>query len=79
MMIKIYSKGFGLSEFYFTRIYSVNGIRYHISVLNPSTMSHHFTMEKNCNAWKFTNRELLPQWILTQEETLSEEINRMEG
>jgi hypothetical protein len=66
-------KGFS-PEFFFTRIYTVNSVHYHISVMDKSGHSHFFTMEQKNEQWKIINAPKIPDWIVRIEEQLEEAI-----
>ena len=53
--------------FHFNRIYTVNGIRYHISVRTQGYIFHFFMMEEINGGWYFTDIALLPQWLIEME------------
>ena len=53
--------------FHFNRIYTVNGIRYHVSAKTQGQISHYFMMEEKNGGWYFTDIALLPQWLVEME------------
>jgi hypothetical protein len=65
----------GFYSFYFNRIYTVAGIRYHISVVDNEKKVISFLMEKKESTWHFVNPSNCPEWILSFEEQLSSIIN----
>jgi len=64
----------GVLTFYFNRIYTVNGIKYHVSA-RSGRLSHYFMMEDGNEQWHFTDITVLPQWIISLERKLEEAIN----
>jgi len=63
----------GSSVFYFNRIYTVNGTRYHVSVRNNSGI-HYFMMEDRNGSWVISNTSTLPNWIMEREKELEKAI-----
>jgi hypothetical protein len=65
----------GLFQFFFDRISTTNGIKYHVSVRVEKNTSCHFTMEPKDGRWKIVSAPLPPSWILKLEDELSKEIS----
>ena len=61
--------------FNFTRIYSVNGPVYFISVLGRATQKF-FHMEKRKGEWKIIEKPEPPSWVIEYEKQLAEEIDQ---
>jgi hypothetical protein len=64
----------GLITFYFNRIYTVNGVKYHVSVRDNKT-SYYFMMEGSDEQWNFLDDTPLPHWIIELEKELKNAIN----
>ena len=60
--------------FHFNRIYTVNGVCYHISVRTQGHISHYFMMEEDNGGWYFSDMALLPQWLIEMERQLEAAI-----
>jgi hypothetical protein len=69
---QVFSGGRAL-EFYFDRISTARGYKYHISV-KGSFQTHHFTMEKRGENWHILRAPAPEQWILALEKKLEEAI-----
>lgn len=67
-------KEVGNLDFYFNRIYTVSGLRYHVSVMDRSSKSFHFTMEAQGAKWKIIPVPEPPDWILNLEERLADAV-----
>jgi hypothetical protein len=65
----------GVLTFYFNRIYTVNGPKYHVSV-RDGKLSHYFMMGDGNNEWHFSDPTVLPQWIRVLQKNLEEAINQ---
>jgi hypothetical protein len=61
-------------EFSFNRIYTVNGVRYYISVFDRKQQAYYFNMQSQGNQWKIINAPKLPNWILNAERELESAI-----
>jgi hypothetical protein len=59
-------------EFFFNKIYTVAGVRYHVSVQDKDRQSYFFIMENRNGAWKIINAPQVPQWILDAEKQLEQ-------
>ena len=57
--------------FYFNRIYTVEGVRYHISVVDKERKAHSFNMMEKKGVWVLVKPETCPEWIAKLEPTLS--------
>jgi hypothetical protein len=73
---KRFSTKWGISNFYFNGIFTVEGLRYHISTIDKDRKAIMFYMEPNENKWQVVDRENYPDWILILEEELSEAIKK---
>jgi hypothetical protein len=72
---KLYTKQTGFMEFSFNGIDTVNGTKFHITVLCDSCQHIHFLMQECKGGWEFINAPLPPQWVLNFENELSRAIN----
>ena len=61
-------------EFLFSRIYTVNGLRYYVSVTDKAHKAHHFSMQEHNGSWQVMDGLLLPDWITGAEEALEQAI-----
>jgi hypothetical protein len=61
-------------DFSFLRIYTVNGIKFFVSVIETPTTAHHFTMQKRGHAWKIDDAPKVPDWIKELEPQLAAAI-----
>jgi hypothetical protein len=64
----------GLLNFYFNRIYTVAGMKYHVSVRHGNS-PHYFMMGDGKEHWHFSDPKILPEWIIELESFLEEAIN----
>jgi hypothetical protein len=64
----------GILSFYFNCIYTVNGTKYHVSVRDKKS-THYFMMGDGDEQWHFSDKKLLPAWIVVLERNLEEAIN----
>ena len=62
--------------FHFNRIYTVSGLRYHISFRTHGHISHYVMMEEDTNGWYFSDIALLPHWLLDMEKILGNVIQK---
>jgi hypothetical protein len=60
--------------FHFNRIYSVDGLMYHVSVKNLNNYSHNFLMVQKDGHWFFKDIKVTPQWIIELEPQLEAAI-----
>ena len=61
-------------SFFFTKIYTIQGVRFHVSVIDKDNRAHAFYMELIHLEWKITNAARLPDWIIDVENELQEII-----
>jgi hypothetical protein len=61
-------------EFFFNRIYTVHGVRYHISVMDKQRAVYILHMEIEKGKWYLVNKAKLPEWILAVEDKLEKAI-----
>jgi hypothetical protein len=62
-------------DFFFKKIFTSNGSRFYVSVLDLQKKPHHFEMAKRTEtAWKIIDAPRVPSWIHEVEETLSNGI-----
>lgn len=61
-------------EFFFNPIYTVNGVSYHVSVLDKNKQSVFFTMQEKNSSWKILNAPKPPEWVLGVEQKLGDAI-----
>ena len=65
----------GNLTFYFNRIYTVEGVRYHVSVLDKFRKAVIFQMEeKDKDNWSLINAADIPNWIQKIEKELKETV-----
>ena len=60
--------------FFFTKIYTIQCVRYHVSVIDIEDRGYAFTMELRELEWKIVNAPKVPDWILNAEKQLQEII-----
>ena len=67
--------------FHFNRIYTVDGVCYHISFRTQGYISHYFMMEEDKGRWYLSDLALLPEWLIDMEQELENVIkeNTNEG
>jgi len=53
----------GFVNFYFNRIYTVEGIRYHVSCFDKSSKVYMFNMAEIAGQWLLSHQSKVPQWI----------------
>jgi hypothetical protein len=61
-------------EFLFNRIYTVDGVRYHVSVMDADRHVFAFNMEEKYGRWKIINAPKIPDWIMNIEKELEDAI-----
>jgi hypothetical protein len=61
-------------SFYFNRIYTVEGVRYHVSVVDRNRKAHSFNMKKDEGKWVLANPRKYSGWIVKLESKLSDII-----
>ena len=60
--------------FCFTKIYTLQGVRFHVSVTDIEDQTWAFNMVLKNLEWKIVNAPLVPCWILDIEQRLQEII-----
>ena len=60
--------------FHFNRIYTVDEIRYHVSVRTQGNISYYFMMEEDNGGWYFSDIALLPEWLIDMEKAVENVI-----
>jgi len=60
-------------EFHFTKIYSTQGVRFHVSV-RDSDRPYAFNVELKNPGWRIINAPEVPCWIMNVEKQLEEII-----
>lgn len=66
----------GRLEFFFNRIYTVNGTRYHVSVKDDQRLTHTFYMEIKNSNWEIVKvPSQPPHWVLEVEQELATAID----
>lgn len=63
----------GILNFYFNRIYSADGERYHVSVMGRSRKLQTFYMQEQREGWKLIKTEDAPAWIEETEEIFEQQ------
>ena len=61
-------------SFYFTKIYTIKGVRFHVSVIDLLDRAHNFNMVLKNLEWKIINGPEVPCWIMNVEQQLEEVI-----
>ena len=69
----------GYLNFYFNRIFSADGVRYHVSVLGKDKKSLMFNMEEKQGRWYLANPSNCPDWLVNVEPRLSDKIEMLWG
>lgn len=69
----------GLLNFYFNRIFTINGTRFHVSVIDPQRKAHIFYLYKENFSWKILNIQDCPIWIAELETDLSATISNYQA
>jgi hypothetical protein len=65
----------GLLTFYFNRIFTVSGIKYHVSA-RAGKLTHYFMMEDGGGVWGFTDATALSDWIIELRPKLEDAIKK---
>lgn len=61
--------------FYFNRLFTKDGLRYHISVIGKDKKTYIFYMDQGeGGSWHLVDRKKCPHWIVESEGLLSEAI-----
>jgi hypothetical protein len=68
----------GTLQFYFNRIYTVNGVRFHVSAVDRKNKSHPFLMQEENDAWHIVEDPNIPQWIKDIEGNLNVAIKKLQ-
>ena len=63
-------------NFYFNGIFTADGIRYHVSVIDKDRKTHIFHLVRNEKRWTLAGGENCPDWIVKMEGTLNDEIQK---
>jgi hypothetical protein len=58
-------------NFYFNRIHTVEGDRFHISVYGKDKKAYSFLMKQEGEGWKLIHPDNCPDWIIKAEDQLS--------
>jgi hypothetical protein len=61
-------------NFYFNRIFTAEGVRFHVSVIDRKHQLHTLNLEEVDKRWRIVKPEACPLWLLEMEKTLAEEI-----
>ena len=69
----------GYLTFYFNRIFTADGVRYHVSVLGNNKKSLMFNMEEKEGRWYLVNPSNCPDWLVNVEPLLSDKIEKLCG
>jgi hypothetical protein len=64
----------GFINFYFNRIYTVEGIRYHVSCMDTRRKTHAFNMVEMLDQWIIAHNCKCPAWIKNLEQDLEQAI-----
>jgi hypothetical protein len=64
----------GNLSFYFNRIFTAEGTRYHISAVDRNRRPLSFAMEEKNGTWWFVNTDNCPSWLIKLEKKLSDAI-----
>jgi hypothetical protein len=57
-------------EFFFSRVYTVAGVRYFVSVTDTERKSWLFNMQERNGEWQIINAPKVPDWIIDVEKQL---------
>ena len=60
--------------FTFTRIYSVNGVLFHVTVSDRSRALYVFNIMQTEEGWKINTTKKLPEWITELEDQFAQAI-----
>ena len=66
----------GRLEFFFNRIYTVNGTRYHVSVKDGKRVTYTFYLETKNDTWQVVKVPTPPDWILAVESDLARVVEK---
>jgi hypothetical protein len=65
----------GTFQFYFNRLMTPEGVRYHVSVTDKQNKTHIFLMQKKHSLWQMVDAYSIPYWILLLEGDLHQAIH----
>ena len=65
--------GFTLA-FFFTKIYSMRGVRFHICVIDIEDRAHNFNMELKNLEWKIIDAPKVADWIINVEPSFQQAV-----
>jgi len=68
---KIHIPNDGSLAFNFTSIYTKDGLRYFISVVDKNYKHHYFYMKEENGSWIIVEKPELPEWIYQIQEELN--------
>ena len=67
---------YGYYNFYFNRIFTATGVRYHVSVRDTkSNRSYMFNMEEKQDSWTISDISGCPEWITSLEKEYEKAIH----
>ena len=61
-------------EFFFNKIHTATGLRYHVSVKDKENNPYFFDMEEKEGKWKIIDAPKVPDWIMNIEQKLENAI-----
>jgi hypothetical protein len=64
----------GNLNFYFNKIFTAQGVRYHVSVIPRDNKMITFRMMKENNRWYIDNPKGCPEWIISLEPVINDVI-----
>ena len=64
----------GYINFHFHRIYTIAGVRYHVSCVDKSYNVYMFSMVELLGQWQFTLNSQFPKWIESLESAFQSAI-----
>jgi hypothetical protein len=62
----------GHLSFFFNRLFTADGLRYHVSVVDNNRKAIMFNMEQSEGRWYFVNPANCPDWLVNIEPLLSD-------
>ena len=65
---------YGYINFYFNRIYTAEGVRYHISCMDTRRKTYAFNMVEMLGHWIVSHNSKCPNWIKNIEKELEQAI-----
>lgn len=71
---KIFLEPHFQAEFFFNRIYTAGGIRFHVSVIDKTGELCHFDMMEKWNKWRIIAAPQPPEWVMKLQDTLDKII-----